>query len=82
MTDPMLVAEDGADIALLMRAHRRLRDLAVQLEVAPFAEQTAACMRAYLDEEAATAQSAFARWVALPKEVRDRAASRVRQEQL
>ncbi|MFG2631611.1 hypothetical protein [Streptomyces sp. NPDC048473] len=80
MTDPVFATEDGADVVLLMRAHRRLRDLAVQLEVAPFADQTAATMRAYLDEDAAPAQDAFARWAALPQAVRDKLAARMRQE--
>ncbi|MDK0517502.1 hypothetical protein [Streptomyces sp. ML-6] len=81
MADPVLAAEDGGDIELLVRARRRLRDLVVQLEVAPFADRTARSMRAYLDEDAAPAQAAFARWAALPKAARDTLAARMRQEQ-
>ncbi|MFB8211124.1 hypothetical protein [Streptomyces sp. NPDC056010] len=71
MTDPGLTAADGdankheSDLAVLVRARRRLRELAVQLEVAPFAQQTTESMRAYLDEDATRACSAFARWARL-----------------
>lgn len=75
MTDPELTtaeSEAGAesDLAVLVRARRRLRALVVQLEMAPFADETAASMRAYLDEDATRASSAFARWVRLPEQSR------------
>ncbi|MFB8087323.1 hypothetical protein [Streptomyces sp. NPDC055992] len=77
MTDPGLTATDNAnegegesDLAVLVRARQRLRELVVQLEVAPFAEQTAESMRAYLDENATQASSAFARWRRLPEQKR------------
>ncbi|MEV8457573.1 hypothetical protein AB0467_33595 [Streptomyces sp. NPDC052095] len=69
------------DFELLLRARQRLSDLAVQLEMAPFSDRTAASMRSYLDEDAGPAQAAFARWAALPKAARDRLAARVWQEQ-
>jgi hypothetical protein len=53
------------DEMLLVRTRRRLRALAAQLEVAPFAPSTTAAMRAYLREDAESAGEAFARWCAL-----------------
>ncbi|MET7344599.1 hypothetical protein [Streptomyces sp. NPDC005547] len=76
MTDPGLTTTDDAanadqsDLAVLVRARQRLRELVVQLEVAPFAPQTSESMRAYLDENAAQASSAFARWRRLPEQSR------------
>ncbi|MGY3056725.1 hypothetical protein ACVWZD_000970 [Streptomyces sp. TE3672] len=81
MADPMPATEGGTDFELLMQARQRLRDLVVQLEMAPFADRTAASMRAYLDEDAGPAQAAFARWAALPKAARDTLAARMWQEQ-
>jgi hypothetical protein len=43
------------DEMLLVRTRRRLRALAAQLEVAPFAPSTTAAMRAYLREDAESA---------------------------
>ncbi|MFB8206343.1 hypothetical protein [Streptomyces sp. NPDC056010] len=75
MTDPGLTttesdADGESDLAVLVRARGRLRALVVQLEMAPFADETAASMRAYLDEDAMTASSAFARWLGLPEQSR------------
>ncbi|MEU2026928.1 hypothetical protein ABZ565_33045 [Streptomyces sp. NPDC016469] len=75
MTDPELTTTDSdaneqSDLAVLVRARQRLRELVVQLEVAPFAQQTAESMRAYLDEDATRASSAFARWRRLPEQSR------------
>ncbi|ROQ65205.1 hypothetical protein EDD95_8059 [Streptomyces sp. CEV 2-1] len=75
MTDRGLTTTDSdaneqSDLAVLVRARRRLRELVVQLEVAPFAEQTAESMRAYLDEDATEASFAFARWRRLPEQNR------------
>ncbi|MGW1364744.1 hypothetical protein ACWCQP_45980 [Streptomyces chartreusis] len=58
-----------SDEVLLVRARRRLRDLAVQLEVAPFAPSTAEAMRVYLTD-ADRVGAAFARWCALTPSVR------------
>lgn len=76
MTDPGITATDSdagdreSDLAVLVRARRRLRALVVQLEVAPFAKQTAESMRTYLEEDATRASSAFARWERLPEQSR------------
>ncbi|MEW1892316.1 hypothetical protein [Streptomyces sp. NPDC085659] len=74
MTDPGLTTTDSdeheSDLAVLVRARQRLRELVVQLEVAPFEQQTAESMRAYLDEDATRASSAFARWRRLPEQSR------------
>ncbi|WP_327434792.1 hypothetical protein [Streptomyces sp. NBC_01236] len=59
-----------ADEVLLVRARRRLRELAAQLEIAPFAPATTTALRAYLDEDAVPAGAAFARWCALSPTVR------------
>ncbi|MEU2134844.1 hypothetical protein [Streptomyces sp. NPDC018352] len=81
MADQVPATQDGTDFELLMQARQRLRDLVVQLEMAPFADRTAASMRAYLDDDAGPAQAAFARWAALPKAARDRLTARMWQEQ-
>ncbi|MFJ8848397.1 hypothetical protein ACIRFF_36550 [Streptomyces cyaneofuscatus] len=72
---------EGVDMMLLMRARARLSALAVQLEVAPFSEGTTASMRAYLEDDAESAQAAFSRWVALPKQARDELAAQLRTAQ-
>ncbi|MFE2470271.1 hypothetical protein [Streptomyces mirabilis] len=64
-----------ADEVLLVRARRRLRQLAAQLEIAPFAPDTTAAMRAYLHEDADVAGEAFARWCALSPAVRSQRAA-------
>jgi hypothetical protein len=64
-----------ADEVLLVRARRRLRELAALLEIAPFAPDTTAALRAYLDEDAAPAGAAFARWCALSPKVRSQRAA-------
>ncbi|MDQ8707488.1 hypothetical protein RCO28_34215 [Streptomyces sp. LHD-70] len=68
-----------ADAVLLMRARRRLRELAVQLEIAPFAPQTTQALRTYLEDEAESAAAAFARWRELPGGVRRQEAGRMRE---
>ncbi|WP_046507425.1 hypothetical protein [Streptomyces odonnellii] len=79
MADRAADSGGGADEVLLVRARRRVRGLVVLLEVAPFGEQTVAAMRAYLDEEAAPARDAFARWVALSPSVRAERVGRLRE---
>ncbi|MFD5342221.1 hypothetical protein ACFWJY_00240 [Streptomyces anulatus] len=78
MTDSV-VGAGGVDVVFLMRARARLSALAVQLEVAPFAEQTVTAMQAYLDHDAESALAHFGRWVALPKQARDELAARLRE---
>lgn len=77
-TDAAAAADDAA---LLVRARRRLRELTVQLEIAPFAPQTVEALCTYLEDEAESAAAAFARWRALPGGVRRQQARGVREVQ-
>ncbi|MEU8883913.1 hypothetical protein [Streptomyces hydrogenans] len=61
-----------------MRARRRLGELAVLLEVAPFSAETEEAMRTYLREEAPAARQAFGRWCELPAQTRRVRAARLR----
>ncbi|MFJ2060364.1 hypothetical protein ACIOMM_31115 [Streptomyces sp. NPDC087908] len=67
------------DEAVLVRARRRLGELAVLLEVAPFSADTEEAMRSYLRDEAPGARAAFARWAALPAQTRRTRAALLRE---
>ncbi|MFF8410581.1 hypothetical protein [Streptomyces omiyaensis] len=64
-----------------MGARRRLGELAVLLEVAPFSAETEEAMRAYLREEAPAARLAFGRWCSLPAQARLTRAAQLRKAQ-
>ncbi|NML54792.1 hypothetical protein HHL19_18685 [Streptomyces sp. R302] len=50
------MAKQLSDETVLMRARRRLGELAVLLEVSPFSAETEEAMRTYLREEAPAAR--------------------------
>ncbi|MFF2779452.1 hypothetical protein ACFVU3_31715 [Streptomyces sp. NPDC058052] len=74
------MAEQPSDEAVLMRARRRLGELAVLLEVAPFSVETEEVMRMYL-REAPVARQAFGRWCELPAQTRLTRAALLREAQ-
>ncbi|MFC9486663.1 hypothetical protein ACFTZM_11365 [Streptomyces hydrogenans] len=76
------MAEQPSDETVLMRARRRLGELAVLLEVAPFSAETEEAMRTYLREEAPAARQAFDRWCELPAQTRRTRAAQLREAQL
>lgn len=67
------------DEAVLVRARRRLVELASLLEVAPFSADTEEAMRCYLRDEAPSAREAFARWAELPAQSRRTRAALLRE---
>ncbi|WP_329625856.1 hypothetical protein OG357_38120 (plasmid) [Streptomyces sp. NBC_01255] len=67
------------DEAVLVRARRRLGELASLLEVAPFSAGTEEAMRAYLRDEAPCVREAFSRWVELPEQTRRTRAALLRE---
>ncbi|WP_395367025.1 hypothetical protein ACHGLA_36435 [Streptomyces sp. YH02] len=67
------------DEAVLVRARRRLGELAALLEVAPFSADTEEAMRSYLRDEAPGAREAFARWAELPAQTRRTRAALLRE---
>ncbi|MFF6888590.1 hypothetical protein ACFY9F_36045 [Streptomyces sp. NPDC012421] len=73
------MAEQPSDETVLMRARRRLGELAVLLEVAPFSAETEEAMRTYLREEAPAARQAFGRWCEVPAQTRLTRAARLRE---
>ncbi|MFF3934136.1 hypothetical protein [Streptomyces hirsutus] len=73
------MVEQPSDEAVLVRARRRLGELAALLEVAPFSMETEEAMRAYLCEEAPSAREAFARWSELPAQTRRARAALLRE---
>ncbi|MEU3400840.1 hypothetical protein [Streptomyces filamentosus] len=73
------MAEQLSDETVLMRARRRLGELAVLLEVSPFSAETEEAMRTYLREEAPAARQAFGRWCEVPAQARLTRAARLRE---
>ncbi|MFD5110517.1 hypothetical protein [Streptomyces cinereoruber] len=74
------MTEQPSDETVLMQARRRLGELAVLLEVAPFSAETEEAMRTYL-REAPAARQAFGRWCELPAQTRLTRAARLREAQ-
>ncbi|MFC9734240.1 hypothetical protein ACFWGM_01950 [Streptomyces roseolus] len=75
------MAEQPSDETVLIRARRRLGELAVLLEVAPFSAETEEAMRTYLREEALVARQAFSRWCEVPAQTRRARAALLREAQ-
>lgn len=74
-----MTQQEEADVAELVQLRGQVSELAVQLEVAPFAERTVALMRRHVEQDAERARRIFSRWAALPAAVRDQVAAELRE---